>query len=73
MRRGRIRTTWGKDGDIYAREARTADAMITYRFPHQSLAQDAPNLTACCRSWARAWIILLPLDWVPRGGDGADQ
>ncbi|CAM3778665.1 D-2-hydroxyacid dehydrogenase [Bordetella bronchialis] len=63
---GRIRTTWGKDGDIYAREARTADAMITYRFPHQSLAQDAPNLKLL-QILGAGVDYLLPLDWVPPG------
>ncbi len=61
---GRIRTTWGRDQDIYAREARTADAMITYRFPHQTLERDAPNLKLL-QILGAGVDYLLPLDWVP--------
>jgi phosphoglycerate kinase len=60
---GRIRTTWGRDQDIYAREARTADAMITYRFPHQTLERDAPNLKLL-QILGAGVDYLLPLDTV---------
>lgn len=62
----RIRTTWGTDQDVYAREARTAEAMITYRFPHQTLATDAPNLRLL-QILGAGVDYLLPLDWVPQG------
>jgi len=62
----RIRTTWGKDQDIYAREIKTADAMITYRFPKETLAQDAPNLKFL-QILGAGVDYLLPLDWVPKG------
>lgn len=63
---GKIRTTWGTDQDIYAAEARTADAMITYRFPHKTLATDAPNLKLL-QILGAGVDYLLPLDWVPKG------
>jgi phosphoglycerate dehydrogenase-like enzyme len=62
----RIRTTWGKDQDIYAQAAKTADAMITYRFPHKTLAADAPNLKLL-QVLGAGVDYLLPLDWVPQG------
>lgn len=62
----RIRTTWGYDQDIYAQEIRTADAMITYRFPHQRLRDDAPNLKFL-QILGAGVDYLLPLDWVPPG------
>ena len=62
----RIRTTWGRDQDIYAQAAKTADALITYRFPHKTLAQDAPNLKLL-QVLGAGVDYLLPLDWVPRG------
>lgn len=62
----RVRTTWGNDQDVYAREAKTADAMITYRFPHKTLAQDAPNLKLL-QILGAGVDYLLPLDWVPGG------
>jgi phosphoglycerate dehydrogenase-like enzyme len=62
----RIRTTWGWDQDIYAQEARTADAMITYRFPHQRLQSDAPNLKLL-QILGAGVDYLLPLDWIPTG------
>jgi phosphoglycerate dehydrogenase-like enzyme len=62
----RIRTTWGWDQDIYAQEIRTADAMITYRFPHQRLRDDAPNLKFL-QVLGAGVDYLLPLDWVPPG------
>jgi phosphoglycerate dehydrogenase-like enzyme len=62
----RIRTSWGWDQDIYAQEARTADAMITYRFPHQRLKADAPGLKLL-QILGAGVDYLLPLDWVPPG------
>jgi phosphoglycerate dehydrogenase-like enzyme len=62
----RIRTTWGWDQDTYAQEARTADAMITYRFPHQRLKADAPGLKLL-QILGAGVDYLLPLDWVPPG------
>jgi phosphoglycerate dehydrogenase-like enzyme len=62
----RIRTTWGRDQDIYAQAAKTADAMITYRFPHKTLAQDAPNLKLL-QVLGAGVDYMLPLDWVPSG------
>jgi phosphoglycerate dehydrogenase-like enzyme len=62
----RIRTSWGWDQDIYAQEARTADAMITYRFPHQRLQADAPGLKLL-QILGAGVDYLLPLDWVPPG------
>jgi phosphoglycerate dehydrogenase-like enzyme len=62
----RIRTTWGWDQDIYTQEARSADAMITYRFPHQRLKGDAPNLKFL-QILGAGVDYLLPLDWVPTG------
>lgn len=61
----RIRTTWGTDQDIYATEAATADAMITYRFPYQTLEKDAPRLKLL-QILGAGVDYLLPLDWVPR-------
>jgi phosphoglycerate dehydrogenase-like enzyme len=62
----RIRTTWGTDRDIYPQAAQTADAMITYRFPHRTLAQDAPRLKLL-QILGAGVDYLLPLDWVPQG------
>ena len=62
----RIRTTWGNDQDIYAQEIKTADAMITYRFPHQRLRDDAPHLKLL-QILGAGVDYLLPLDWVPPG------
>jgi phosphoglycerate dehydrogenase-like enzyme len=62
----RIRTTWGRDQDIYAQAAPTADAMITYRFPHKTLGQDAPRLKLL-QVLGAGVDYLLPLDWVPQG------
>jgi phosphoglycerate dehydrogenase-like enzyme len=61
---GRIRTTWGKDEDVYAEAAKTANAMITYRFPHKTLGADAPNLKLL-QVLGAGVDYLLPLDWVP--------
>lgn len=61
----RIRTTWGFDQENYAEHARVADAMITYRFPHATLANDAPRLSLL-QILGAGVDYLLPLDWVPR-------
>ena len=62
----RIRTTWGWDQENWKPNAKTADAMITYRFPKESLAADAPNLKLL-QILGAGVDYLLPLDWVPRG------
>jgi phosphoglycerate dehydrogenase-like enzyme len=62
----RIRTTWGFDQENYAEHAATADAIITYRFPKDSLAKDAPRLELL-QILGAGVDYLLPLDWVPRG------
>lgn len=62
----RIRTTWGSDQDIYQDAMQTADAMITYRFPHKSLASDAKRLKLL-QVLGAGVDYLLPLDWVPAG------
>lgn len=62
----RIRTTWGWDQDIWKREARTAEAIITYRFPKETLAADAPKLKFL-QILGAGVDYLLPLDWVPAG------
>ena len=61
----RIRTTWGFDQENYAEHAATADAIITYRFPKNSLAKDAPRLKLL-QILGAGVDYLLPLDWVPR-------
>jgi phosphoglycerate dehydrogenase-like enzyme len=62
----RIHTTWGYDQDNYKQEARTAEAMITYRFPRETLKADAPNLKLL-QILGAGVDYLLPLDWVPPG------
>lgn len=62
----RIRTTWGHDQDNYRDNAKTAEAMITYRFPKDSLRTDAPNLKLL-QILGAGVDYLLPLDWVPEG------
>ena len=62
----RIRTTWGWDQDIWKNEARTAEAIITYRFPKETLAADAPNLKLL-QILGAGVDYLLPLDWLPPG------
>ena len=61
-----IRTTWGRDQDNWAENAKTADAMITYRFPRERLAADAPKLKLL-QILGAGVDYLLPLDWVPPG------
>ncbi len=63
---GRIRTTWGWDQENWKENARTADAMITYRFPKDTLAADAPRLQLL-QILGAGVDYLLPLDWVPKG------
>jgi len=62
----RIRTTWGWDQDNWKQNAHTADAIITYRFPKEKLAADAPNLKLL-QVLGAGVDYLLPLDWVPSG------
>jgi len=62
----RIRTTWGFDLEDYAEHARSADAIITYRFPKETLARDAPQLKLL-QILGAGVDYLLPLDWVPPG------
>jgi len=61
-----IRTTWGRDQDNWADNAGTAEAMITYRFPKERLATDAPKLKLL-QILGAGVDYLLPLDWVPPG------
>jgi phosphoglycerate dehydrogenase-like enzyme len=62
----RIRTTWGWDQDVWKKEARTAQAIITYRFPKETLREDAPNLRLL-QILGAGVDYLLPLDWLPPG------
>jgi phosphoglycerate dehydrogenase-like enzyme len=62
----RVRTTWGNDQDIYREQMRTADAMITYRFPKDTLRADAARLKLL-QVLGAGVDYLLPLDWVPDG------
>jgi len=62
----RIRTTWGWDQDVWKKEAKTAEAIITYRFPRETLAADAPNLKLL-QILGAGVDYLLPLDWLPPG------
>ena len=61
----RIRTTWGNDQGNWAENARTADAIITYRFPKERLEADAPRLRLL-QVLGAGVDYLLPLDWLPR-------
>jgi len=63
---GAIRTTWGRDEDTWAENARTADAIVTYRFPKDRLGADAPRLKLL-QILGAGVDYLLPLDWVPPG------
>ncbi|MBV9066063.1 MAG: D-2-hydroxyacid dehydrogenase [Methylobacteriaceae bacterium] len=60
----RLQTTWGSDQDNYKQSVREADAMITYRFPKDTLRQDAPSLQLL-QVLGAGVDYLLPLDWVP--------
>jgi phosphoglycerate dehydrogenase-like enzyme len=62
----RIRTTWGYDQENWKENAKSADAIITYRFPKETLAKDAPNLKLL-QILGAGVDYLLPLDWVPEG------
>ena len=62
----RIRTTWGWDQDVWKNEARTAQAIITYRFPKETLRDDAPKLEFL-QILGAGVDYLLPLDWLPAG------
>lgn len=62
----RIRTTWGWDQDVWKNEARTAEAIITYRFPKETLREDAPKLKFL-QILGAGVDYLLPLDWLPPG------
>lgn len=63
---GAIRTTWGRDQDTWAENAKTADAIVTYRFPKDRLGSDAPRLKLL-QILGAGVDYLLPLDWVPPG------
>jgi phosphoglycerate dehydrogenase-like enzyme len=60
-----VKTTMGYDAENYDESMKEADALISYRFPRDNLAQRAPHLK---------WIqvlgagvdYMLPLDWVPQ-------
>src|ERR1041384_6793270 len=62
----RIRTTFGWDQETWKRDARSAHAIITYRFPKATIAGDAPNLELL-QILGAGVDYLLPLDWVPPG------
>jgi phosphoglycerate dehydrogenase-like enzyme len=61
-----ITTTWSFDRDNYSGPAATADAMISYRFPKDTLKTDAPKLKFL-QVLGAGVDYLLPLDWVPKG------
>lgn len=60
----RVHTTWGFDQENYRASAAEADAMITYRFPKDTLGKDAPKLKML-QVLGAGVDYLLPLDWVP--------
>jgi len=60
----RIRTTFGWDQETWKEHARTAHAIITYRFPKDALATDAPRLELL-QILGAGVDYLLPLDWLP--------
>lgn len=62
----RIRTTFGWDGEAWKEHAKTARAIITYRFPREAIAADAPRLEIL-QILGAGVDYLLPLDWVPPG------
>ena len=62
----RIRTTFGYDQENWKENARTARAIISYRFPKESLKADAPNLEFL-QILGAGVDYLLPLDWLPQG------
>lgn len=61
-----VKTTWGFDQENYRASAAEADAMITYRFPKDTLKTDAPKLKLL-QVLGAGVDYLLPLDWVPGG------
>lgn len=61
----RVHTSWGYDEENFDAEMRTADALITYRFPKERLGE-APNLRLL-QILGAGVDYLLPLDWVPPG------
>jgi phosphoglycerate dehydrogenase-like enzyme len=62
----RITTTWGWDQDTWKKEAATAEAIVTYRFPKDQLGRDAPKLKLL-QILGAGVDYLLPLDWLPSG------
>jgi phosphoglycerate dehydrogenase-like enzyme len=62
----RIRTTFGWDQETWKQDARTAHAIVTYRFPKDAIAADAPALELL-QILGAGVDYLLPLDWVPAG------
>ena len=62
----KIHTTWGVDQNNYADNISTADAMITYRFPKDTLVKDARSLKLL-QILGAGVDYLLPLNWVPQG------
>ena len=62
----RIRTTFGWDQESWKQHAKTAQAIVTYRFPKDTVAADAPNLELL-QILGAGVDYLLPLDWVPSG------
>ena len=62
----RIRTTFGWDQESWKQHAKTAHAIITYRFPKDAVGADAPNLELL-QILGAGVDYLLPLDWVPQG------
>lgn len=61
-----VRTTSGFDEENFMEAARTADAMITYRFPKEKLKDAAPQLKLL-QILGAGVDYLLPLDWLPSG------
>ena len=62
----KIHTTWGVDQNNYAASIPTADAMITYRFPKDTLSGDGKSLKLL-QILGAGVDYLLPLNWVPQG------
>jgi len=62
----KIHTTWGVDQGNYATSIPTADAMITYRFPKETLSEDGKSLKLL-QILGAGVDYLLPLNWVPKG------
>jgi phosphoglycerate dehydrogenase-like enzyme len=61
-----VTTTWSYDRENYSGPAAVADAMISYRFPKDTLRTDAPKLKML-QVLGAGVDYLLPLDWVPEG------